>query len=165
MPPAGPKGEGNLIFTVAYVISKNCKNPEAAWEVINYLTGIENQTTALRTGFALPSRKALLDDPYFEEHPVSATIFRAAEIGTPFMWGLHGSDINEQMAKALERIYLEGVSCEADPFIRLISVARPSPALFQRRAVLRCAFGRFLVYCNAEHARSKKKALVEEILV
>jgi len=76
MPPAGPKGEGNLIFTVAYVISKNCKNPEAAWEVINYLTGIENQTTALRTGFALPSRKALLDDPYFEEHPVSATICR-----------------------------------------------------------------------------------------
>jgi len=27
----------------------------------------------------------------------------------------------------------------------------------------RCAFGRFLVYCNAEHARSKKRALVEEI--
>ena len=71
MPPAGPKGEGNLIFTVAYVISKNCKNPEAAWEVINYLTGIENQTTVLRTSFALPSRKALLDDPYFEEHPVA----------------------------------------------------------------------------------------------
>ena len=110
MPPAGPKGEGNLIFTVAYVISKNCKNPEAAWEVINYLTGIENQTTVLRTGFALPSRKALLDDPYFDEHPVSATIFRGAEIGTPFMWGLHGSDVNEQMAKALERIYLEGQS-------------------------------------------------------
>jgi len=127
MPPAGPKGEGNLIFTVAYVISKRCKNPEAAWEVINYLTGIENQTTVLRTGFALPSRKALLDDPYFEEHPVSATIFRGAEIGTPFMWGLHGSDVNDQMAKALERIYLEGVSCEANPFIRLISVAHPSP--------------------------------------
>ncbi len=110
IPPAGPVGEGNLMFTVAYVISKNCEHPEEAWKVINYLTGIENQTKVLYSGFALPSRKALLDDPYFEENPVSATIFRGAEIGTPFMWGLHGSDVNEKMGQALEKVYLEGVS-------------------------------------------------------
>ncbi|MGQ9700641.1 MAG: ABC transporter substrate-binding protein [Candidatus Bipolaricaulaceae bacterium] len=111
-PPAGPKGEGNLIFTVAYVISKNCKNPEAAWEVINYLTSLENQTTVLHSGFALPSRKALLEDPYLKENPVVAAIFRGAKFATPFMWGLHGADVNDQMGKALERIYLAGVSPE-----------------------------------------------------
>ncbi|MEW6233216.1 MAG: ABC transporter substrate-binding protein [Chloroflexota bacterium] len=110
LPPAGPKSEGNLIFTVSYVISKKSKNPEAAWTVINYLTGPENQTTVLKSGFALPSRKALLNDPYFKDHPISATVFRGAEIGTPFMWGLKGSDVNEQMGQGLERVYLKGQS-------------------------------------------------------
>jgi len=111
-PPAGPKGEGNLVFTVAYVISKKCKNPEAAWKVIEYLTGLENQTKVLHSGFALPTRKALLDDPYLKENEVAATIFRGAEFATPFMWGVHGFEVNEEMSKALERIYLEGVSPE-----------------------------------------------------
>jgi hypothetical protein len=26
------------------------------------------------------------------------------------MWGLHGSDVNEKMGQALEKVYLEGVS-------------------------------------------------------
>ncbi|MBC7264294.1 MAG: ABC transporter substrate-binding protein [Chloroflexi bacterium] len=110
VPPAGPKGEGNLVFTVAYVISKNCKNPEAAWKVINFLTNKESQTTVLQSGFALPSRAALADDPYFKDHPDSAAIFKGAEFATPFMWGLHGSDVNDQMSKALERVYLKGQS-------------------------------------------------------
>ncbi len=111
-PPKGPKGYGNLIFTVAYVISKNSKNPEAAFQALNCLTSLESQTTVLRTGFALPSRVALKDDPFFEENPVSATIFAGAEGATPFMWGLRGDVVNEKMSQALERIYLEGVSAE-----------------------------------------------------
>lgn len=108
-PPAGPAGEGNLIFTVAYVISKNSKNPEAAWEVINFLTNEESQTTVLESGFALPSRVALQDSEYLVNNPASAAIFRGALQGArPFMWGLVGSDVNDQMAKALERVYLEG---------------------------------------------------------
>ncbi len=105
-PPAGPKGEGNLVFTVAYVIAKNSKNPEAAWEVINFLTSEASQITVLESGFALPSRASLEKHPYFESHPDSAAIFRGAKFATPFMWGLYGSDVNDQMGKALERIYL-----------------------------------------------------------
>ena len=108
LPPAGPKGKGNLVFTVAYVISKNSKNPEAAWKVINFLTNKESQTTVLQSGFALPSRAALINDPYFQDHPASATIFKGADFAKPFMWGLRGSDVNDQMGKALERVYLKG---------------------------------------------------------
>ena len=104
------RDSGNLIFTVAYVISQNSEHPEAAWRVIDFLTNEASQTTVLESGFALPSRAALIDNPYFEEHPISATIFRGAEGATPFMWGLYGSDVNEKMAQALERIYLEGQS-------------------------------------------------------
>ncbi|RME87221.1 MAG: extracellular solute-binding protein, partial [Anaerolineae bacterium] len=107
-PPAGPAGEGNLIFTVAYVISKNSKHPEAAWRLIEFLTNEESQTTVLESGFALPTRKALLESDYLKDNPASAAIFRGAFEGAhPFMWGLVGSDVNEQMGKALERVFLE----------------------------------------------------------
>ncbi len=112
-PPAGPAGEGNLIFTVAYVISPNSKNPEAAWKLIQFLTNEESQTTVLTSGFALPSRQALQDHEYLANNPASAAIFRGALQGArPFMWGIVGSDVNDQMSKALERVYLEGQSVE-----------------------------------------------------
>jgi len=107
-PPAGPAGEGNLIFTVAYVISKNSQHPEAAWELINFLTSEASQSTVLESGFALPTRQSLLESDYLKNNPNSAAIFRGAFEGAHlFMWGLVGSDVNDQMSKALERIYLE----------------------------------------------------------
>jgi multiple sugar transport system substrate-binding protein len=111
-PPAGPKGEGNLIFTVAYVMSANTKNQAAAWKVINFLTNESSQTRILESGFALPSRTSLENNPYFETNPASAAIFRGAQNGTPYVWGLFGSDVNDQVGKALERIYLQDQGVE-----------------------------------------------------
>lgn len=109
-PPAGPKGEGNLVFTVAYSISKNSKHPEAAWKVINFLTNEESQTTVLQSGFALPSRVALTESDYLKNNPNVKAIWDGAAHATPFMWGLYGSDVNDQMGKALERIFLQDQS-------------------------------------------------------
>ncbi len=111
-PPAGPKGEGNLVFTVAYVISKNSKNPEAAFKTIACLTSEESQVKVLTSGFALPSRKALQSHEYLQNNPVANAIFTGAEFATPFMWGLKGETVNQAMAQALERVYLEGMSVE-----------------------------------------------------
>ncbi|HXF85458.1 MAG TPA: ABC transporter substrate-binding protein [Anaerolineales bacterium] len=108
LPPAGPAGEGNLIFTVAWGISANTKNPEAAWEVVNFLTNEASQTTVLESGFALPSRAALQDSDYLKNNPNVSAIFRGATAGAhPFFWGAVGSDVNDQMGKALERIFKE----------------------------------------------------------
>ena len=111
-PPAGPKGEGNLVFTVAYVISKRSKHPEAAFKAIACLTSEENQTKVLESGFALPSRKALQKHKFLQENPVSNAIFTGAEFATPFMWGLHGETVNKAMQQALERVYLQNMSVE-----------------------------------------------------
>jgi multiple sugar transport system substrate-binding protein len=109
LPAAGPGGEGNLIFTVAWGMSKNSKNPEAAWKVIDFLTNEASQTTVLTSGFALPSRLSLQSHEYFTNNPSSAAIFNGALEGAhPFFWGAVGSDVNDQMAKALERIMSEG---------------------------------------------------------
>ncbi len=108
MPPAGPKGEGNLIFTVAWGISANTKNPEAAWKVVNFLTSEASQKTVLESGFAMPSRKSLQNSDYLKNNPNSAAIFNGSFNGArPFFWGAVGSDVNDQMAKALERIFKE----------------------------------------------------------
>lgn len=108
LPPAGPAGEGNLIFTVAWGISANTKNPEAAWAVVNFLTSEASQTTVLESGFALPSRASLQENDYLKNNPASSAIFRGATQGAhPFFWGAVGSDVNDQMGKALERVFKE----------------------------------------------------------
>lgn len=116
LPPKGPGGEGNLIFTVAWGMSKNAKNPDAAWKVINFLTGAEAQQQVLESGFALPTRVALKDSDYFKNNPNSAVIFSGALHGAqPFYWGSVGSDVNDQIGKALERIMKEN-QAPADSF-------------------------------------------------
>ncbi|PKO06325.1 MAG: ABC transporter substrate-binding protein [Chloroflexi bacterium HGW-Chloroflexi-3] len=108
MPPAGPAGEGNLIFTVAWGISANTKNAEAAWKVVNFLTNEASQRTVLESGFALPTRKSLQNSDYLTNNPNSAAIFNGSFNGAkPFFWGAVGSDVNDQMGKALERVFKE----------------------------------------------------------
>jgi multiple sugar transport system substrate-binding protein len=108
LPPEGPGGEGNLIFTVAWGVSNNSQNPQAAWRVIDFLTNESSQKTVLESGFALPSRASLRESEFFTNNPNSAVIFEGALHGArPFFWGPVGSDVNDQMGKALERVFLE----------------------------------------------------------
>ncbi len=113
LPPAGPGGEGNLIFTVAWGISANTQNPEAAWKVVEFLTNEASQKQVLESGFALPSRLALKDSDYLKNNAAASAIFRGSLEGArPFFWGAVGSDVNDQISKALERIYKEGQSVQ-----------------------------------------------------
>ncbi len=106
--PAGPVGKGNMIFTVSWSISKNTQVADAAWKVVEFLTNEESQTTVLQSGFALPTRVSLQNNEYFTNNANSAAIFNGAfDNAVPFYWGPAGSDVNDQMGKALDRIYLE----------------------------------------------------------
>ncbi|MGB9856526.1 MAG: ABC transporter substrate-binding protein [Dictyoglomaceae bacterium] len=107
--PSGPKGRANLIFTVAYSISKRSKVADAAFRLVAYLTGAENQLRVLRSGFALPTRKALEKEI---TDPISLVIFKGASYGTPFKFGIKGHVVLDNISKALEQIYLAGVSEE-----------------------------------------------------
>jgi multiple sugar transport system substrate-binding protein len=108
IPPAGPAGEGNLIFTVSWSISANTPNPDAAWRVVDFLTNETSQDTVLNSGFALPSRLSLQESDYLKNNAASAAIFSGAVNNAhPFFWGAVGSDVNDQMGKALERVYKE----------------------------------------------------------
>ena len=106
--PAGPGGKGNMIFTVSWSISANTKVPDAAWKVVEFLTNEASQTTVLQSGFALPSRASLQNNDYFKTNANSAAIFNGAfDNAVPFYWGPAGSDVNTEIGKALDRIYLQ----------------------------------------------------------
>ncbi len=114
LPPSGPKGPGNLIFSVSWSVSKNTKNPDAAWKVVDFLTNAESQQTVLESGFALPTRLSLQSSDYLKNNPASAAIFRGASNGAiPFVWGLANNDVNDLMGKALESVYLKDTDVAA----------------------------------------------------
>jgi len=106
------KSRGNLVFTVGYSISAKTKNPDASWILLNYLTGLDNQKTVLHSGFALPTRTALSNDPYFASNPAAAAIFAGGAYGKPFSWGINSGKVADAISAALERILLNKQSVD-----------------------------------------------------
>ncbi|HRA48765.1 MAG TPA: hypothetical protein PK819_11915, partial [Thermomicrobiales bacterium] len=57
--PEGPKSRATLAFTVSFSAFAGTKQPDAAWTVINYLTGPEGMKKWTDLGLAMPTRTAL----------------------------------------------------------------------------------------------------------
>jgi multiple sugar transport system substrate-binding protein len=92
---------GNLLFTNAWGVSVNTQYPQAAAALALFLASPQNQQEILRTGFALPSVQALLDDPYFEQNPNAAAIAAANEYGTPAATAFGGFTKQDDVIKAI----------------------------------------------------------------
>ncbi len=97
--PLSPSGtRGNFLYTVAYGINANTKHPEAAVKVLEALTSVEAQQFILEEGLAIPSRKALADNPFFDADTPEATanriIFEGASDGNVqgYQFGTVGTD-------------------------------------------------------------------------
>ncbi|MCD6310222.1 MAG: sugar ABC transporter substrate-binding protein [Candidatus Eremiobacteraeota bacterium] len=103
--PRGPKGRGNLLFVVAYCISKNTKYPVEAFRLLAYLTGKDVQKQVLHTGFALPSRIALIDDPYYRQNHDAVAILRGMETATLYRFGRAGIIFNRAFTQAMSVIF------------------------------------------------------------
>jgi len=57
-----PGNHANYLCASAFAVSKNCKNPEAAWEVIKALSGSECAALRAQYTAALPTSDALLEE-------------------------------------------------------------------------------------------------------
>ena len=55
------------IDLVAYTASKDTEHPEAAWKLIEFLTGPKVQKMVAKSGHAIPARVAIADSPVFLE--------------------------------------------------------------------------------------------------
>jgi multiple sugar transport system substrate-binding protein len=104
--PAGPSKQATLLFTNAWGCSAKTKNPDACMLFVKYMTGKEVQKQVLESGFALPARKDLANDPFFSTHPNEKVLFDSATFAVPWTFGPHESKVTEAMNNALGAILL-----------------------------------------------------------
>lgn len=101
---------GNLIYTVAWGMNANSKNKDAAFKVLEALTSPAAQQFILERGLAIPSRKALADNPYFEkdtpEAQANKIVFEGASAGyvKPFKFKEYGGKWMDPINVALSEV-------------------------------------------------------------
>ncbi len=79
--------KGTMAYTVAYVMNKESKHKDAAWELISYLTGKEGMKKWTSLGLALPSRKSVAAELGFDKDPLRSAIVAGASYATPWQAG------------------------------------------------------------------------------
>lgn len=105
--PVAPNGKrANLIYTNAWAAYSGTKHPDAAWQLIKYMTGSSVQESQLNAGFALPTLKSLANAPYFASHPGFKTLFDAATYGYADYYGPQDQSIHNTVATALQSVLL-----------------------------------------------------------
>jgi multiple sugar transport system substrate-binding protein len=100
--PAGAAGRSNFLFTVAYVIPRASRHPDAAWRLIEFLT---SEAVQDRITFALPSRRRAADR-YAERHPEYRPILDAAAYATPYEFGPKGDRVRERLGTMVQEVFL-----------------------------------------------------------
>ncbi len=107
---SGTGQPGNLIYTVAWGMNANSKNKDAAFKVMEALTSPTAQQFILERGLAIPSRKALADNPYFEkdtpEAQANKIVFEGASAGyvKPFKFKEYGGKWMDPINVALSEV-------------------------------------------------------------
>ena len=101
---------GNFIYTVAWGINAKSKNKDAAFKVMEALTSPAAQQWVLERGLAIPSRKALADNPYFKkdtpEAQANKIVFEGASTGyvKPFKFKEYGDKWMSPINVALSEV-------------------------------------------------------------
>ncbi len=93
----------DVIFTNAIGIISSTKYPKASAAFTIFVTSRENQAEIVKTGFAYsthPDQIDLVQDPNDKQIAAGGLVGRVA------YWGPNTGKINDQVSKALERIYL-----------------------------------------------------------
>src|SRR5579883_796709 len=118
--PVAPTGKrADLIFTNAWAAYSGTKHPDAAWQLIKYMTGATVQESQLNAGFALPTLKSLANAPYFASHPDVKVLFDAAPYGYADYYGPQDATIHNELATALQEVMLN----KSDPQTALNNAA------------------------------------------
>lgn len=106
VPSAPGGGKGNLLYTNAWGAYSGTKHPDAAWKLVQYMTGSAYQQQVLHSGFALPTVKSLESDPYFTQNPGVKVLQDGAQYGHADFYGAADSKVHSELATALESIML-----------------------------------------------------------
>ncbi len=76
--PEGPEGKGTFSFSVCYAVAANAANPEASWDLVNYLVSPDAQLEFTKNFPVMPSRPSLRD-AWLEANPDLEAYLNGAE--------------------------------------------------------------------------------------
>jgi multiple sugar transport system substrate-binding protein len=63
--PIGPAGRATGVNSAGFVIAKDSKNPDAAWEFVKYATSEAGQSELAKIGLAIPIRESVAKGPAY----------------------------------------------------------------------------------------------------
>jgi multiple sugar transport system substrate-binding protein len=72
--PAGPAGKATSVNSAGFVVAKDTKYPDAAWEFVKYALGQSGQTRLTELGFAIPVLKSVAESTFLEQKVGDQTI-------------------------------------------------------------------------------------------
>jgi multiple sugar transport system substrate-binding protein len=101
--PAGSAGPATFAFTVCYGVSPEAANPEASWEVIDYLTGPEG-AAAWTSGFAVMPARESLREGWLEEHPELEPLLNGAEYAHKWQFIPGFADVTTEFNSQFEQL-------------------------------------------------------------
>jgi multiple sugar transport system substrate-binding protein len=76
--PAGPAAHATSVNSAGFVVAKDSKNPDAAWEFIKYAMSSAGQSKLAELGFAVPILQAVAESPTYLEQksaPINHKVF------------------------------------------------------------------------------------------
>jgi multiple sugar transport system substrate-binding protein len=104
--PKFPAKEASLLFTNGWGCSAKTKNQDACMLFVKYMTGKVVQQQVLQSGFALPSRKDLGDDPAITSNPDVKNLWDTATFAVPWTFGPHEDKIQSAFDTMLQAVLL-----------------------------------------------------------
>jgi multiple sugar transport system substrate-binding protein len=69
--PTGPAGQATSVNSAGFVVAKDSKHPDAAWEFVKYALSQTGQTRLTELGLAIPVLKSVAESPVFLEQDVN----------------------------------------------------------------------------------------------
>jgi multiple sugar transport system substrate-binding protein len=83
--PEGPEGPGTFAFTVCYAVPSNAADPEASWDLVNFLVSQEQQLEYTQNFPVMPSRESIADD-WLDANPELEPYLEGADYARPFQF-------------------------------------------------------------------------------
>lgn len=106
------KKRGNFVYTVSWSLNAASKDKQAAVKVLKALASPEAQQWVLERGLAIPSRRALSNNPYFQQSGKEPELNRVVFTGSgaqggnvyPFKFLGYGGDWMRPINEALQAV-------------------------------------------------------------
>lgn len=109
--PAGPGGRATMAFTVSYSISAATQVADAAWTLVNYLTGPEGMASWTSSFGVMPSRPALADG-YLQQYPERGPFLAGGEYAFPWQFGPGGQQFFQDATAVLQGLFAGQIEVE-----------------------------------------------------